>query len=50
MRTPDILYDHLKLFPRRVVVPHRLMAYPDAVRRQSLVNEIIDNIYLSLVD
>jgi hypothetical protein len=31
MRIPEDLYGHLKRFPRRVVIPHRLTPYPEAV-------------------
>eukprot|EP01035_Chromulina_nebulosa_P018281 gene18281-23958_t len=30
-RIPDIVYEHLDLYPRRLALPHRLMPYPDLV-------------------
>ena len=33
MRIHKDIYDHLKDFPRRLVIPHRLNPYPSDVRR-----------------
>jgi hypothetical protein len=32
MRIHDDLFEHLRKFPRRLLVPHRLNPYPEAVR------------------
>ena len=31
MRNSHILYDHVDRYPRRMLLPHRLMAYPEIV-------------------
>ena len=31
MRHSNILYDHVDRYPRRMLLPHRLMAYPEIV-------------------
>lgn len=31
MRIPDELYEYIDHFPRHLIIPHRLMAYPSTV-------------------
>ncbi len=33
LRNADVLYDHLVKYPRRIIIPHRLMPYPEPVSR-----------------
>lgn len=38
---PLLVYDHLKAFPNRVIVPHRLMPYPNIISKKQLKKDII---------
>lgn len=35
MRDADVFYDHLEHYPRRLVIPHRLMPYPEIIIKGS---------------
>ena len=44
MRPLDAIYKHLELYKRRLIVPHRLMPYPEAVLTQFHQRDIFKNI------
>lgn len=50
MRDPQVLYSILEKFPNYVLLPHRLMPYPDSVRAtmgdERLLLKIVWNLFL----
>lgn len=47
MRIHEELYSHLKLYPRRVIIPHRLNPYPEEVQYVITAQHIIPQHSLS---
>ena len=41
MRIPFEIYSYIDMYPRHLMLPHRLMAYPDVVSQLQTLNEFI---------